>query len=80
MPVAVPVAVDAEGDGLVIALAQLGEQLRIECRVAPGQGVFDGLVCFAEDVDDVSGPGLQAAGAEFGDGAGAADDVLVIRI
>jgi hypothetical protein len=74
-PVAVPVVGDAEGDGLVVTLAQLGEQLRVERRITPGLGVFDSPVGFAEDVDDVAGPGLEAAGAEFGDRAGTADDV-----
>jgi hypothetical protein len=67
---------DAEGDGLVVALAQLVQQLPVECRVAPGQRRFDGLVRFPQDVDHVAGPRLQAAGAEPGDGAAAADDVL----
>ncbi|MGH3193470.1 MAG: hypothetical protein ACRDOL_40690 [Streptosporangiaceae bacterium] len=80
VPVPVPVAVDAEGGGLVVAPAQLREKLRIQRRVAPGQGFFDGLAGFAQDVDDVGGPGLQAAGSEFGDRAAAADDVLIMPI
>ena len=70
VPVPVPVVGDPEGDGLVVALAQLGQQLRVQCRVAPGAGVLDGLVRLAEDVDDVASPGLQAARAQLGDRAG----------
>jgi hypothetical protein len=40
-------------------------RLGVRCRVAPGQGVLDGLVRLAEDVDDVAGPGLQAARASL---------------
>ena len=76
MPVPVPVVGDAEVDGVVVALAELGQQLGVQGRVALGQGFLDGMVGFAEDLDDVGGPGLQGAGAEFGDRAAAADDVL----
>jgi hypothetical protein len=37
-------------------------------------------VRLAQDLDDVAGPGLQAAGAELGDGAASPDDVLVMQI
>jgi hypothetical protein len=79
VPVPVPVAGDAEGDGLVVALAELCRQLGVQGRVPPGQGFLDGMAGFAGDLDDAGGPGLQAAGAELGDCAGAADDVLVIQ-
>jgi len=80
VPVPVPVVRDAEGDGLVVAPAELGERLRINGGIASGQGVLNRLVRLAEHIDDVPGPGLQAAGPEFGDRAAAADDVLVIPI
>jgi hypothetical protein len=70
----------AEGDGLVVASAQVRETLRGGVRVASGPGLLDRLVRLAEDVDDVLRPGLQAAGAEPGDGAAAADDVPVMPI
>ena len=38
VPVPVPVVGDAEGGGLVIALAQLRQKLRVQRRIAPGQG------------------------------------------
>jgi hypothetical protein len=80
VPVPQPVVDDPEGHGLVIALAQLRQEFRVKRRISPGQGRFDGLMGFAEDLDHVRGPGLQAARAEPGDGAGAADDVLVMPI
>ena len=80
VPVPVPVVGDAEGDGFVVALAELGQLLGVQGRVPSGQGFLDAVAGFAEDLDDVGGPGLQAAGAELGDRAGAADDVLVIPI
>jgi hypothetical protein len=80
VPVPVPVVRDAEGDGLVVALAQLCQQLLIGYRVAPGQGLFRRLVRLAEDLDYLAGPGLQAAGAERGDRAAAADDVRIMPI
>ena len=80
VPVPVPVMRDPEGDGLVVALPQLGQQLLIQRRVAPGQRVVDGLVRLPEDLDDISGPRLQAAWSQLGDGAAAADDVLVMPI
>src|SRR5205807_4050519 len=62
-------------DRLVVAFPQVIEQLRVQAGAATGAGLRDGLVRLAEDGDDVAGPGLQPAGAEFRDGAAAADDV-----
>jgi hypothetical protein len=80
VPVPVPVVRDPEGDGLVVAPVQLRQKLRIEGGIAPGQRLLDRLVRLAEDLDDVAGPGLQAAGTEPGDRAAPADDVLVMPI
>ncbi len=76
VPVPVPVMRDPELGGLVVTLAQLRQKFRVDGRIAPGPGVFGRLVRFAEYLDHVGGPGLQAAGAEPGDRAGAADHVL----
>jgi hypothetical protein len=76
VPVPVPVVRDAEGDGLVVTLAQLRRKLRIQGRIASGQGLADGLMGFAEHVDDVSGPELEDAEAQPGDRAASADDML----
>jgi hypothetical protein len=35
---------DAEGEGVVVALAELVQQVRAEAGAAAGAGVFDGLV------------------------------------
>ena len=75
VPVPVPVVDDPEGDGLVVALAELGQQLRVRGTV-PGPGLFDQAVGLPEDLDDVSAPGLQAARPELGDRAAAPYDVL----
>ena len=56
VPVPQPVVRDPEGDGLVVALPQLRQQLLIQRRVAPGQRVVNGLVRLAEDLDDFSRP------------------------
>ena len=76
MPVPVPVVGDPEGDGLVVASAQLRQEFRIEGWIAPGHCRIDGLVGVAQRVNNVGGPRLQAAGAEPGDRAAVADDVL----
>jgi hypothetical protein len=61
--VPVPVVVrDAEGNGLVVAPAQVHQGLRGRCRVAPGLGFFDHLVRGAEDTDDVLGPDWKLRG------------------
>ena len=76
VPVPEPV-VDAPGfRGLVVAFAQAGEDLRVECGAAAGAGVLDGPVRLAQEGDDVPGPVLHAAGAEFLHGPRTADDVL----
>jgi len=69
---------DAEGGGLVVALAQLLQLFGVQGGVPAGAGLFHGLVCLAQDADHVAGPGLQAAGAQFRDGPASPDDVLVI--
>ena len=71
---------DAEGDGVVVALAELLQQVRVDGGAAAGAGVFDGLMRLAQDGDDVASPGLQAAGAELGDCPASPDDVLVMPI
>ena len=75
VPVPQPVVDDPGPDGLVVAFPQVIEQLRVQAGVAAGAGLIHVLVCLAQDRDDVACPGLQAAGAELGDGAAAADDV-----
>ena len=74
MPVPVPVVGDPEGDGLVVARAQVLDDLRAG-RLAAGPGVFTGQVGLAEDDDHLFCPGLEAAGAELGDRAAASYDV-----
>ena len=59
VPVPVPVMRDPEGGGLVVALAELCQQLRVR-GTGPGLGPFCQAMGFAEDLDDVCGPGLQA--------------------
>ena len=76
VPVPQPVVGDPEDGGLVVALAELVQHVRIQGGVPAGAGRFHGLVRLAQDGDDVAGPGLQAAGAELGHGAAAADYVL----
>ena len=80
VPVPQPVMGDAEGDGVVVALAELLQQVRVDGGAAAGAGVFDGLMRLAQDGDDVASPGLQAAGAELGDCPASPDDVLVMPI
>ena len=47
MPVSQPVMGDAEGDGVVVARAELVQQVRAEGGAAAGPGVADGLVRLA---------------------------------
>jgi hypothetical protein len=54
---------------------QVIEYLLVKGGVPAGAGGRDGLMGLAEDGDDAAGPGLEPAGAEFRDGAAAADDV-----
>ena len=68
---------DAPGPGgLIVAFAQVIEYLLVEFGAAAGAGVLDGPVRLAEDRDDVAGPVLDAAGAEFHDCPAAPDNVL----
>src|SRR5260370_4803096 len=53
----------------------LDRHIGVQGGVAAGTGGFYLLVRLAQDRDHLPGPGLQAAGAEFRDGAAAADDV-----
>jgi hypothetical protein len=76
LPVPQPVVDDPEGGGLVVALAELVQQVRVQGSAAAGAGVTDGLVCLAQYGDDVAGPGLQAAGAELDDCPASPDYVL----
>jgi len=80
VPVAVPVVGDPEGGGLVVALAELGQQLRVRGGLASGPGLGGRLMGFAEDLDHIAGPRLQAAGAQLGDRAAPADHVRVMPI
>jgi hypothetical protein len=71
---------DAERGGLVVALAEFAQQVRAQGGAAAGADVVHRLVRLAQDGDDVAGPGLQAAGAEFHDCPASPDDVLVMPI
>jgi hypothetical protein len=75
VPVPQPVVDDARPDGFVVAFSQVIKQLRGEAGVVASAGGFYGLVCLAQDGDNVAGPGLQAARAELRYGAAAADHV-----
>ena len=70
VPVPQPVVDDPGPDGGVVAFAQVIEDLRVQGGAAAGAGVLDGPVRLAQDRDDVAGPVLHAAGAEFLHGAG----------
>jgi hypothetical protein len=48
MPVPQPVMGDPEGGGLVVALAELVQQVRVEGGAAAGAGVLDGLMGLAQ--------------------------------
>ena len=76
VPVPQPVVDDPGGDGGVVAFAQVIEDLLVQGGVLAGAGGLDGFMGSAEDRDDVPGPVLQAAGAEFRDRAASADHVL----
>jgi hypothetical protein len=64
---------------LVVAFSQVFEQVDAD-GLSAGPGVLGGLVRVAEHGDDVGGQGLQAAGAEPGDGAAAADDDVLAAL
>jgi hypothetical protein len=80
VPVAVPVVRDPEGDGLVVALAELGQQFRVGPGLISGPGPGGRLMGLAQDLDHIAGPGLQAAGAQLGDRAAPADHVRFMPI
>jgi hypothetical protein len=80
VPVTQPVVRPAEGGGGVVAFEQVIEDLLVQGGAAAGAGFLDGGVRVAQDRDDVGGPVLQAAGAEFRDRPAPADDVLVMPI
>jgi len=61
-----------EGGGLVVP--EPAEHFLVKGGVAARPGVLDGLVRLAQDRDDLSCPGLEAARAEAQDRAAAADD------
>jgi len=71
---------DRPGGHGVVTFPQAIEYLRVQGGVPAGAGRRDGGMGLAQDRDDVAGPGLQAAGAEFGDRAAPADHVLVMPI
>ena len=75
VPVPQPVVDDPGRHGGVVAFPQVIEYLRVEGGVAAGAGGLDGLMSVAQDRDDVAGPVLDAAGAEFRDRPAPADDV-----
>ena len=75
VPVPQPVVDDPGGDGGVVAFAQAVECLLVQGGVPAGAGGLDGPVGVAQDRDDVAGPVLDAAGAEFRDRAAPPDDV-----
>ena len=60
VPVPQPVMGDAERGGLVVALAELVQQVRAEGGAAASAGVFDGLVRLAQDGDDRRRPRTAA--------------------
>jgi hypothetical protein len=66
---------DPEGDGLVVALAELGQQFRVSPGLTSGPGPGGRLMGLAEDLDHIAGPGVQAAGAQLGDRPAPADHV-----
>src|SRR5215472_3213999 len=53
VPVPQPVVDDPEGGGLVVALAELVQDVRVQGGAAAGAGGLDGRVGLAEDGDDV---------------------------
>jgi len=57
------------------AIRKLCQQLRVR-GAGPGPGPFCQAMGFAEDLDDICGPGLQAAGPQLGDRPAVPDDVL----
>jgi hypothetical protein len=66
-PVPQPAIGDAEGNGLVVTLAELVQQVRAEGGAAAGAGMVRGPVRLVQDGDDVAGPASQATPAELGD-------------
>ena len=58
VPVAVAVGGDAPGDGLVVASAQVGEEVGVEVVGAGGAGLVDGCRGLAQYGDDLGGPFL----------------------
>ncbi len=65
VPVPQPVVDDPGGDRGVVAFPQVIEYLLVQGSVPAGAGRPDGRMGLTQDGDDVAGPGLQAAGAEF---------------
>jgi len=55
----------------VVAFPQVIEDPLVQGGISPGAGFLNGRVSLAQDGDNVSGPVLDAAGAEFGDRAAA---------
>ncbi len=66
--------------GGAVTFPQAVKDLLVKAGAAAGAGVPDGRVGLPQDRDDVPGPVLEAAGAEFQDLAGPPDNVLVIPI
>ena len=65
MPVPEPVVDDPRGHRGVVAFQQVIEDLLVQGGVPASTGGLDGLMSLAEDRDDVPGPVLRAAWAEF---------------
>src|SRR5258707_9107964 len=76
VPVPQPVVDDPGRDRAVVAFTQVIEELLVQGGVPAGAGGLDGLMSVAQDRDDVAGPVLQAAGAEFRDRTASADHGL----
>jgi len=75
----VAVGGDAPPDRVVVAGAQLGEQLGVEPVAPVGVGGGDRGGGVTEHVDDLPGP-LLLGGVELEDAFGVADQVLVMPI
>jgi hypothetical protein len=75
VPVAVPVGDLSPVHGLVVALAQAGEQLGVEGVLPGGDRILDRTAGFFEDLADVAGPALPVR-VQGVDAVEVAEDVL----
>src|SRR6266581_7368866 len=67
VPVPQPVVDDPGRDRIVVAFPQVIEDLLVQGGIPAGAGGLDGLMSVTQDRDDLPGPVLDAAGAEFRD-------------